>query len=262
MDDILLNNAAVVAAIMLAMWLISIPLRNVSVIDPVWGPGFVAIAWSTYAGQLPEDRHVMLPVLVTIWGMRLGCYLAWRNHGNPEDFRYRAMRERHGHRFVFVSLFTVFALQGVVMWLVSLPIQTTGRAPGSWTPFLIVGVIVWLIGFVFESVGDWQLAGFRADPANSGKVFNRGLWRYTRHPNYFGDFCVWWGFFLIASADGAVWWSAVGPLLMSVFLMKFSGVELLEKSLKSTKPDYTEYANSTSAFFPWRPRPPKINTSA
>jgi steroid 5-alpha reductase family enzyme len=166
------------------------------------------------------------------------------------------MRARHGKRFPIVSLYSVFALQGLLIWVVSLPLQVaeTSRAPARLTWLDWAGVIVWLIGFAFESIGDLQLARFKAEPANKGKVMDRGLWRYTRHPNYFGDALLWWGFFLIAMSTTAGAWTLISPLIMTGLLMKVSGVALLEKTLVKTKPEYSNYRRRTNAFFPWFPR--------
>jgi steroid 5-alpha reductase family enzyme len=165
------------------------------------------------------------------------------------------MRAHYGLRFRWISLFTVFLLQGALLWFVSLPLQLAA-AQNSEQPFRALdalGVTVFLIGFAFEAVGDWQLSRFKGDAANAGRVLDRGLWRYTRHPNYFGDFLVWWGLFLLAAACGA-WWTIAGPLMMSVLLLRVSGVSLLERSLNQRKPEYAEYVRRTSSFFPWPPR--------
>jgi steroid 5-alpha reductase family enzyme len=185
--------------------------------------------------------------------MRLSGYLAWRNVGKPEDFRYRAMRDRRPRAFPVLSLLTVFALQGVLMWIVALPLQTATGSGNTPVTLITIGFLLWATGFIFESVGDWQLARFKSDPDNEGRVMDRGLWRYTRHPNYFGDFLVWWGFYFLALASGAPVWSIVGPLVMSLLLLRISGVTLLEKSLKRRRPGYAAYVARTSPFFPWWP---------
>lgn len=253
--ELFLANAAAVAALMLLVWSISLAVRDVSIVDIAWGLGFVLIAWTTFLlFEGHPSRKLLIVSLVTIWGLRLAGYLAWRNIGKGEDYRYRKMRARFGKSFAFTSLFIVFGVQGVVMWVVSLPVQA-GQvvASGSGLTWLdALGAGVWAVGLFFESVGDFQLARFKADPANEGHVMDRGLWRYTRHPNYFGDFVVWWGLYLIALAGGA-WWSFVGPLVMSVFLMRVSGVTLLERNLKQRRPGYEEYVRRTSAFFPMPP---------
>ena len=248
-------NAGVILALMLLLWLISIAKRDASIVDPFWGAGFVVVAWVS-AGWwgLAEPRSPLLAVLTTIWGLRLSAHLVGRSWGKGEDFRYQAMRERHGDNFWLISLFTVFGLQGLIMWLVSWPVQFGQTPDGSNLSWLDgLGVVLWTIGFVFESAGDYQLARFKSDPSNHARIMDRGLWRYTRHPNYFGDFCVWWGLYLIAAAGGA-WWTFPGPVLMSFFLMKVSGVPMLEKTLSERRPGYISYMKRTNAFFPGPPR--------
>jgi steroid 5-alpha reductase family enzyme len=255
--ELLGATAVTVAGCMFAMWLLSLVLRDASIVDIFWGLGFVVIAglsfWWTQDGEAP--RRGLLVTLVSLWGLRLAAYLFWRNAGRGEDPRYAAMRRHWGARFWWVSLFTVFALQGVLMWLVSLPVQLGQLAPGGALNALdALGVALFAVGLCFEAVGDWQLARFKADPAHAGQVMDRGLWRYTRHPNYFGDFCVWWGLFVIALATPYGPWTLVGPVVMSVLLMRVSGVPLLERSMHKRRPGYVEYVKRTSAFFPRPPR--------
>lgn len=250
------TTAAVIAVALFLLWLLSLRLRDASIVDIFWGFGFVLIAWTSYgltAGA--PARRALLTGMVTIWGLRLALYLAWRNIGKGEDYRYQAMRRRHGDRFPLISLLTVFGLQGVLMWIISLPLQLAQvpAEPAALTPLDAIGAALWLIGLAFESIGDWQLARFKADPANKGRVMDRGLWAWTRHPNYFGDAVAWWGFFAIAAAAGA-WWTVLSPVLMTLLLMKVSGVALLEKTLVKTKPEYQDYVRRTSAFFPRFPK--------
>ncbi|MGY6500744.1 MAG: DUF1295 domain-containing protein [Acidimicrobiales bacterium] len=255
---ILVASAIAIAALMLVVWGISLVVRDASIIDLVWGLGFVIVAWVTYVvGDGVESRALLIAGLVTVWGLRLSGYLTWRNVGKGEDKRYQLMRKKWGDRFPLVSLLTVFLLQGVLMFIVSLPVQFSGAAtePSSLGILAVVGVAVWVVGFVFESVGDAQLARFKADPDNEGQVMDQGLWRYTRHPNYFGDFCVWWGIFLVAAETSNGRWGIVGPLVMSALLMKYSGVGVLEKSIGKRRPGYAEYARRTSTFFPRPPKP-------
>jgi steroid 5-alpha reductase family enzyme len=222
-------------------------------VDIFWGVGFVIIAWITLgvtAGA--PDRGRLTVALTTLWGLRLAGYLAWRNIGKGEDPRYRAMRARHGDAWPLRSLFIVFALQGVLMWIISLPVQASVRAAAPLGAADIAGAALVLTGVFFESVGDLQLARFKADPANKGQVMDRGLWRYTRHPNYFGDAVVWWGLFTLAAGAGA-YWTVVSPLLMTFLLRRVSGVTLLEKGMRK-KPGYDAYIQRTNAFFPWWPR--------
>jgi steroid 5-alpha reductase family enzyme len=245
-----------VTALMLGLWLASIRLRDVSIIDPFWGLGFVVIAW--IAGLTTDGdmgRRLLLVGLTSIWGLRLFVYLLWRNRGKPEDFRYAAMRERHGSRFIWVSLGTVFVLQGVLMLAVSLPVQM-GQIPATpgLGPLAVLGTAVWACGLACESIGDWQLARFRANPDNRGRVLDSGLWRYTRHPNYFGDFLVWWGLWLIAAETGWGLLTIPGPIIMSILLIRVSGVALLERDIGQRRPGYAEYVRRTSPFFPRPPR--------
>lgn len=249
---IVLLNLLVVSVIMFLLWLVSLRINDVSIVDIFWGAGFVIIAVVTFLSAAPvSPRSVLLVVLVTAWGLRLAVYLAWRKAGEGEDRRYRAMRDRHGKGFQFSSLFVVFGLQAVIMWIVSIPIQVGQFGLGKLGWLDACGVAIWACGWLCESIGDWQLARFKSDPRNKGRVLDTGLWRYTRHPNYFGDFLVWWGLYLIAAAAGA-WWTIFSPLIMSVLLMRVSGVTLLERSMED-RPGYREYVARTNAFFPgWR----------
>ncbi len=269
-DIFFLDNLVVVAVFMAALWVVSVIVHDASIVDPFWGMAFVVIVWSQYirafilvgqpacqtvdcATPWPPAAALLVPVLVTIWGVRLSAYLAWRNIGKGEDRRYVRMRERAGRRFPLISLFSVFLLQACLAWVVSLPAQaaTTDLAIGA--PLVLAGIGLWGIGLFFETVGDLQLTRFKRDPANQGQVMDRGLWRYTRHPNYFGDFCAWWGLFLIAASTGA-WWTVIGPIVMSVLLIRVSGAGLLESTIKERRPGYTEYIQRTSGFFPRPPR--------
>src|SRR6185503_9955024 len=256
MTTVLTTTLSVVGALMFAVWLLSLIKKDASIVDGFWGLGFVAIAVSCYlAADGYHSRKILITTLTAVWGIRLAIHIFWRNFGKGEDFRYRAMRKRFGKRFPIISLFTVFGLQGVLMWIVSLPIQVAeiSPQPSSLTWLDGLGAILWLIGFLFESIGDLQLTLFRVNPSNKGKVMDRGLWRYTRHPNYFGDALMWWGLFVIALATPGGWWTAIGPLIMTGLLMKVSGVALLEKTLTKTKPEYASYIQRTNAFFPWLP---------
>jgi steroid 5-alpha reductase family enzyme len=256
LTQVLLTNLALLTVAMLLLWIIATLRRDASLIDVFWGCGFVLIAWVTWLIVAPSSqRALLLVVLTTIWGLRLSLHLLRRKWGEIEDHRYAAMRARHGERFWWVSLFTVFLLQGLILWFVALPIQVAvtrdSSAPIGWVD--LIGFLVWVIGLSFEAIGDWQLARFKSDPANAHRVMDRGLWRYTRHPNYFGDFCVWWGLYVIAAVGGAVW-TIGSPLLMSVLLMKVSGVALLESTIMERRPEYAAYRARTNAFFPGWPR--------
>jgi steroid 5-alpha reductase family enzyme len=261
--ELFLVTGSVVAGSMLLLWVVSLAVRNASIVDLFWGFGFVVIAWAAWFALSSDGgsvalsgggpRRIVLLALVTLWGLRLTAYLTWRNAGKGEDFRYAAMRERWGSRFPVVSLFTVFFLQGVLMWIVSLPVQAGMLEGGPLGVVAVAGMVIWAVGISFEAVGDLQLARFKQDASNDGKVMDRGLWRYTRHPNYFGDFCVWWGIYLVA-VNSSTWWAIVGPAVMTFLLLRFSGVSLLERDIGSRRPGYAGYARRTNAFFPWKPR--------
>jgi steroid 5-alpha reductase family enzyme len=244
-------SAQAIAVMMGFIWLLSLILRDVSIVDLVWGLGFVLVAWAVFIAVPGESAgRWLLAGLTTLWGGRLSVYLAWRNHGRPEDFRYQQMRARRPW-FPVTSLYVVFGLQGLVMWVVALPVQVgMSTVSAGWNWLHLVGVLLWVAGLFFESVGDWQLAKFRANPDNVGQVLDTGLWGLTRHPNYFGDFLVWWGLYFVAVAQSNAWWTAIGPIVMSFFLMRVSGVTLLEKTLQVTRPGYKDYVARTNAFFP------------
>jgi steroid 5-alpha reductase family enzyme len=234
-----------------ATWILSLPLRNVSIVDSLWSLLFV-LAGGTYAmtsAVAMSARTLLVLTLVTLWALRLSVYITWRNRGHGEDPRYQAIRARNEPNFSFKSLYLVFGLQAVMAWIISLPLLGAVLSVRPLGPLDAAGALAWLLGFTFEAGGDWQLARFKADPKNRGRVMDRGFWRYTRHPNYFGDFCVWWGLYLIAVSAGA-WWSFLGPLLMSVLLMRVSGVTLLEKDIGERRPQYADYIRRTNAFFP------------
>ena len=254
MLDVFLASLATIFLLLFGLWIVSVKIRDAGIIDPFWGFGFVVIAWLAFlrfGGSNP--RAIMVTLLVSLWGLRLSGYLLFRNLGHEEDRRYAAMREKRGDSFWWKSLFIVFWLQALLLVVISVPIQfslTSTRGDIGWLD--IVGCIVFAVGLFFETVGDWQLAKFKSDPANSGKILDTGLWGLTRHPNYFGDFCVWWGLFLIAAAAGG-WWTIFSPILMSFLLMRVSGVKLLESDIAERRPKYREYIESTNAFFPgWK----------
>jgi len=256
LGTVLWISAAAIAIAMIVLWLASLALGDSSIVDIFWGAGFVLVSWVVFiAADGLEVRRLLLVVLASVWGARLSIYLAWRNLGKGEDYRYVEMRERWGPSWWWRSLFQVFLLQGLLMWVVSLPLQA-GQVPSGpdlgW--MALAGSVVWLAGLLFEGIGDLQLARFKADEQNRGRVMDRGLWRYTRHPNYFGDFLVWWGLWLVAAEATGAWWSAVGPLVMSVLLIRVSGVAMLEKTIAQRRPGYEDYVRRTSAFFPRPPR--------
>ena len=240
---------------MLLTWAISVRVRDASLADIAWGLCFVAVAAVCLAaGAGSGDRRVLILVLVTIWGVRLAGYVAWRHDG--EDRRYVAMRKRYGDAFAGRSLWSVFGLQAAIAWIVSLPIQAaaTDASPPTIGILGMVGALVCAAGIACEGVADLQLARFLRRPDAAGSVMDEGLWRYSRHPNYFGDACFWWGIWLIAVETGSAWWTAIGPALITFFLLRVSGVALTEKTISSRRPGYAEYVERTSAFVPLPPR--------
>ncbi len=257
MSAVLLAAALVPAGMMLGLWAASLHLRDVSIVDVFWGPGFAAVAWTAVAIAGASPRGLLAASLATAWGLRLGIHLGLRKRGHGEDRRYAAMRAARGPRFAAESLVTVFLLQAALMWVISLPLQAAA-ALGAGAPLGLVdaaGAAVVLAGLAIEATADAQLARFMARPDSRGRVMQEGLWRWSRHPNYFGDFVVWWGLGALGVAAGAAW-SFVGPALMSVLLLRVSGVTLLEKTIGTRRLGYGEYAARTSAFFPRPPRWP------
>jgi steroid 5-alpha reductase family enzyme len=261
--DLLINLALLMAA-MVALWGVSVAIKDVSFIDAVWAYGMVALAlFSAWRVGVPGDLSAtgwLLAGLTTLWGLRLGTHLLlrWRRLGR--DPRYDRIlggaMEKNGWSFAFASLVIVFLLQGPLLWFVSLPAQVgifasagQGIAPLAWA-----GAALALTGIAFETIGDAQLEAFRKDPANKGQVMDKGLWHYTRHPNYFGDALTWWGIWLVSASTGAGAWTIASPILLTWMLNKWSGAPILEKGLKKTRPGYADYVARTSGFVPWPPR--------
>jgi steroid 5-alpha reductase family enzyme len=253
--SVTLAAAAAVALAMFLLWLVSLVVRDASIVDITWGPLFVLIAWVSYGAGGGEPPALLVALLTTIWGLRLGLHLARRNIGHGEDPRYVRMREKRPGSFWIWSLFAVFAFQGLIALIVSLPIQSLAAEGGDSIAVLSwVGTAVFAVGLAFEAVGDFQLTRFKSDPESRGQVMDKGLWRYTRHPNYFGDSVVWWGLWLVAAGAGAAWWTLVGPALMSFLLVKVSGVAMTEADIAGRRPGYADYIRRTSAFVPTPPR--------
>ena len=253
-------NLTAVILMMMIGWLLSLVLKNVTVVDSLWGLGFIIIVWLTFF--LTDGffgRKLLIALLVTVWGLRLSSYLTWRNWGKAEDPRYGSWREKSGRHFWIVSLFKVFLLQSVFLWAISLSLQygMASKTPATITWLDLCGVSLWTVGFIFEAVGDWQLAAFKSNPANKGKVMDRGLWAYTRHPNYFGECLIWWGIFLIALSAPTSWWTILSPLTITAVLLKMTGIPLTEKTMISHRPGYNEYIQRTNAFIPWFPKAKK-----
>lgn len=247
-------SGALLLLVAASFWLVSLLRNDVSIVDSLWSLMFLLVAltygWMEgYSGP----RETLILVLVSVWALRLSIYITWRNHGQPEDYRYQEIRANNEPGFRYKSLYIVFVLQAALAWVISLPLAgaISGLSPVGLLDY--VGFALIVIGVFFEAVGDLQLSRFKRDPNNAGKVLDTGLWRYSRHPNYFGNFTLWWGFYLIALSAGA-WWSAISPLLMTFLLLKVSGVALLEKDIDKRRPQYLQYIRRTNAFFPGKPR--------
>jgi steroid 5-alpha reductase family enzyme len=251
-------TAAAVLVLMLGAWWLGVRLQRHDGVDVVWGLGFVLISVVTaIIADGPLWRRLLVTALVAIWGLRLAWHIHRRNHGKPEDRRYVELRERARGNPNLYALYSVYLLQGAVMWVVSLPVQVAQYGDdGTWVSWVTAsfGVALWLVGFGFETIGDAQLARFTADSSNRGKVLDTGLWRYTRHPNYFGDACVWWGFFVLACHHWPGLVTVVGPAAITYLLTRGTGKPLLEKSIRARRPGYAEYVARTSGFFPSPPK--------
>lgn len=254
--EVILATVAAAAGWAVTIWLLSLLAGRYCIVDAFWGPGFLLIGATAAAvrgwSELRSEQRMLL-CLVGVWAVRLAVHLGLRILRDPhEDRRYAAIRDGHQPGFWWKSLFFVFLLQAVILWFVGIPVVAALGQAGSHggLALLVPGLLLWLLGLFFEAVGDWQLARFRACPENRGQVLQTGLWRYTRHPNYFGDFCVWWGLWLLALACGAPLWSVISPLAMAFFLLRVSGVPMLERDIGSRRPGYAEYVRCTNAFFP------------
>ncbi len=247
------------------LWLVSLPLEDASIVDVFWGLGFIVVGWYYLAviPQAPTTRGWLVNTLVTVWGLRLALHIGIRNRGAGEDFRYAAWRAEAGWSFWWISYFKVFLLQAIILWIVSSPVLLAQLevGPAMPGPIEFLGLGLWLFGFTFEAIADWQLARFKKDPANRGRVMSSGLWSLSRHPNYFGEAVVWWGIGLIALPSGG-WLVFVGPLIITFLLLKVSGVAMLDAAMVERRPGYAEYIGQTSAFLPiprrWRSRRPIV----
>lgn len=254
------GNVALVFGLMLALWVASVRLRDASIVDPWWSIFFLLVTVHTALRTGVTPAKTLLLVAVGVWALRLWLHLLLRSRGKPEDPRYVAFRQRYGpQRYWWVSLFQVFLLQGVLALLISAPLQLAAAAapPGAVSALEVAGLFVFAVGFLFEAVADGQLQAFRRDPARggSGKVLDTGLWRWSRHPNYFGEAVLWWGFWLFALGQPLGWASVYAPAPMTFLLLRVSGVAMLDAQLKRSKPGYEDYVRRTSAFVPWPPRP-------
>ena len=249
-----LAGLAFTAAVGVVTWLASLVRHDASLVDRVWSL-CIAGAGAVYFFVLPPQaglRGLAMLLLALAWALRLSLFITWRNWGHGEDRRYREIRARNEPNFGCKSLYLVFGLQAVLAWIVSASLLAGMRGEGALGVVDVAGFALAAFGLGFEAMADAQMARFKADPAHRGQVMDRGLWRYTRHPNYFGECCVWWGLWLVAMG-GAGWsgaWSTVSPVLMTVLLLRVSGVRLLEKDIAERRPAYRDYIARTNAFFP------------
>jgi steroid 5-alpha reductase family enzyme len=257
MTTLFFQASLIILILVTLLWIWSVFIKNVSIVDIFWGVGFVVVNtfYVFMSGEL-NARKIVILTLVCIWGFRLAIYLAIRNIGKGEDFRYQEFRQNYGpKRYWWFSYFQTFLLQGVLIMIISLPLLgiNYNNSNGNLQILDYLGIIIWIIGFTFETVGDFQLSNFKRDSKNKGKILHTGLWKYTRHPNYFGDSAVWWAYGIFSIAAGS-YWQAIGAVIMTLLILKISGVSLLEKTLKDTKPQYKEYIQKTSSFIPWFPK--------
>lgn len=258
--DVLGSAATIIVLLMVLAWLISLVKVDAGVADIAWAAGLVAVAWiSWWVGDGLADRRSLLVAMVTIWGLRLAAHLVIRSHGRPEDMRYASMRQRAGGRFPLTSLFTVFLARGVVMFVVSLPVQLAMTPTHPEVGIVsIIGVVIWGVGLFFETVADAQLSRFRNDPDVEGQVLDWGLWRYSRHPNYFGELGIWWGLALVAAETTDARWALIGPALLTVLILGVTGVPPLERHLQERYEGYADYATRTSTLLPRKPKAPSV----
>lgn len=250
---IYLYSLASIAIFAFAGWLLSILRNNVTHVDSMWSLFFVLAAYTTAIFVLfvypAPVRLILVLACVTIWALRLFIYLTQRNWGSHEDARYVLIRNNNQPHFWFKSLYIIFGLQALLAWVISVSLHAAITNITPLNALDYIGLTLFILGFVWESLADMQLSRFKANPSNKGKVLNTGVWRYSRHPNYFGEACIWWAFYLFALAGGA-WWAIISPVLMTLLLLKISGVSLLESTIVERRPAYAEYIRTTNAFFP------------
>lgn len=255
MTEIFLLSALTIFVYMSLFFLLAQALKDNGIVDIGWGIGFIVLSTVlVFTGVDITQRQFLLFVLVFVWGFRLSFHIFLRNNGKPEDFRYANWRKEWGKYVVVRSFFQVFMLQGFFMFIIALPIIITKFSlPEKLGVFEIAGSVVWLLGFYFEAIGDYQLLKFKQNPENKGKIITTGLWKYTRHPNYFGECTMWWGIFIISIPSGYFFISIISPLVLTWLLTRVSGVPMLEEKYKGN-PQFLAYAQNTPAFFPWFPK--------
>jgi steroid 5-alpha reductase family enzyme len=242
-------------------WAYSVARRNVAIVDSLWSLMILAslVSYVLLSGT-SGARAALLMFLVAAWAVRLSAHITVRNHGDPEDHRYQAIRRNNQPHFWLKSVYIVFGLQAFLAWFIAMPAvaATASDAPLGWLD--LAGLLAWTVGMYFEVVGDWQLARFQRRRASKNAVLDTGLWRYTRHPNYFGEALLWWGIYLMALSAGA-WWAIVSPILMTILLLRVSGVALLERDIAERRPAYRDYVERTSAFIPMPPREARMRAA-
>ncbi len=251
----ILQTALFIFCYVTSWFIISLIKKRNDVADIAWGLGFVGIAFFLFLTKTPSPQSVMLYILIAIWGIRLALHIGLRSNGKPEDFRYKKWREEWGKSFVLRSYLQVYLLQGFFMLIISIPIIVVSIAPAQATsPFILAGLIIWLIGFAFESIGDYQLMVFVKTKKNKSDIMQTGLWKYTRHPNYFGEVLLWWGIFIIVLPLQYGIWTIISPITISYLLLYVSGIPMLEAKYKNNEA-FQAYKKRTSAFFPMIPKP-------
>lgn len=254
---VILYNLGAVTLMMICGWIYSLIKNNVTIADSLWGIGFVLIAWITFFNAEGFIyRKILITTLVTLWGLRLFIHITKRNRGKGEDPRYTEWRKEYGENFKYVSLFKVFLVQALFLWIIALSIQVgmLSGTPGHLTLFDFLGLAIWSGGFLIESCADYQLSSFLKKPENRGKIMNRKLWRYSRHPNYFGESAMWWGIFVIALSVPYGFITIISPVVITYTLLRITGVTLMEKTIFGDNPEYKDYVRRTSSFIPWFPR--------
>ena len=254
---IYLYSLATIAIFAFAGWLLSLVRKNVTHVDSMWSLFFVIAAFTTAAFilfvEVVPSRLILVLTCVSVWALRLCVYLTWRNWGPHEDSRYVEIRNNNQPHFWLKSVYIVFGLQAILAWVISVSLHAAITATSPLNVLVYTGLALFVFGLIWETLADLQLSRFKANLAKKGKVLDSGVWRYSRHPNYFGECCVWWAFYLFALASGA-WWAVISPILMTLLLLKVSGVSLLESTIVERRPAYAEYIRSTNAFLPWFPK--------
>ena len=253
--SIFFYTLAVLFLIAVVLWVASRIKKDVGIVDSFWSLMILVagLCFLVLTDTIITDRHGVVMLLLTVWALRLAVHITWRNWGQEEDIRYQTIRNNNQPNFDLKSLYIVFLLQAFLAVVVALPLMSVFSTDSDINDLDYIALTLWFTGMFFETVGDQQLARFKSSSSNQNKVLNSGLWRYTRHPNYFGEFCIWWAFFLFAVASG-YWWSILSPLLMTILLLKVSGVSLLESTISERRPQYGSYCKTTNAFFPWFPK--------